>query len=77
MVRLEAWLSALRESEATKESVALNPVIKLLDFMEEHMLSGRSFLLDSKAASSRSPTLASLEQIDNECMANWMRQWAF
>ena len=79
VVTLETWVQALRESAAKQNHEAQNPAVKLVDFFEDVSAKseGSSPLLDTKRASAVSETLADLEPINEEWMANWMRQWHF
>lgn len=72
------FVEALWESASETDDVAVNPATKLQDFFEG-MLQTRDkpTILNSQCAINFSPTLASVDPIQDGWMEDWMRQWAF
>lgn len=75
-VPLEAWLEELRHSASEeKETIAMNPAVKLLDYYEG-LTSGEAVSLITTETVRASPTLYSLGPVNEVWMKNWLRQWS-
>lgn len=78
VVPLTEWVGELRESAKRTEDAVQNPAIKLLDFYESLLKKGeKPIVFETKKACDMSQTIASLTAVQEEWVANWMKQWSF
>lgn len=75
-VSLESWLEALRASASQEADLTLNPAVKILDFYDG-LVAGKELRFETKKAVQSSPTLASLDSVQEVWMENWIKQWSF
>jgi thioester reductase-like protein/acyl-CoA synthetase (AMP-forming)/AMP-acid ligase II len=76
-VPLKEWVGAIRERHEQTNDITRNPATKLLHFFDGLVCEDEPLLLDLQRSLQVSPTLANLEEVQDEWIENWIRQWAF